>query len=92
MIGVYFFLLFAGYTIFLLFKAVEAGLDRFWRAMAFRQFQKNPKPGNLASLQCNYLDMGVGLDLCGIGFPRWRSSLHFSVMPDTKQPCHDDSG
>lgn len=40
MIGVYFFLLFAGYTIFLLFKAVEAGLDRFWRAMAFRQFQK----------------------------------------------------
>lgn len=53
--------------------------------MAFRQFQKNPKPGNLASLQCNYLDMGVGLDLCGIGFPRWRSSLHFSVMPDTKQ-------
>lgn len=29
--------------------------------------------------------MGVGLDLCGIGFPRWRSSLHFSVMPDTKQ-------
>jgi len=43
MIGVYFFLLFAGYTIFLLFKAVEAGLDRFWRAMAFRQFQKKSK-------------------------------------------------
>lgn len=36
-------------------------------------------------MQRNYLDMGVGLNLCGIGFPRWRSSLHFSVMPDTKQ-------
>lgn len=55
MIGVYFFLLFARYTFSLFtFKAVEAGLDRFWRAMAFRQFiqNKNPKPGNLASLQC----------------------------------------
>lgn len=29
--------------------------------------------------------MGVGLDLCGIGFPRWRSSLQFSLMPATKQ-------
>lgn len=45
MIGVYFFLLFSFYSLrdtlfFFSFKAVEAGLDRFRRAMAFRQFPK----------------------------------------------------
>lgn len=86
MIGVYFFLLFAGYTIFLLIQGRRSWSGPLLACHGFSAIpKKNPKSGNLASLQCNYLDMGVGLDLCGIGFPRWRSSLHFSLMPDTKQ-------
>lgn len=54
MIGVYFFLLFPGCTILLFsFEAVEAGLDRFWRAMAFSAIPKTKIQSQKIWLVCS---------------------------------------